>query len=88
MEDRIKGIVKWFNDKKGYGYITQENGTDIFVHYSSVLTPGFCSLSPGQLVTFFIVTTPKGLSARRVIVSEPDDNNWSDFIGDSTPIKD
>jgi CspA family cold shock protein len=61
-----KGVVKWFNDKKGFGFIEQENGSDIFVHFSSIQGDGFKSLAEGQAVTFDVVQGAKGLQASNV----------------------
>ena len=62
-----RGIVKWFNNQKGYGFITMEDGTDIFVHYSSILTEGYKTLVEGQYVEFELVRTDKGLQAKNVV---------------------
>ena len=61
-----KGKVKWFNDSKGHGFIEQENGEDVFVHYSAVQGDGFKSLTQGQEVEFEVTQGPKGLQASRV----------------------
>jgi CspA family cold shock protein len=61
-----RGRVKWFNDKKGYGFIEQENGQDVFVHYSAIEGDGFKSLTEGQEVIFEIVDGPKGIQALNV----------------------
>jgi len=61
-----KGVVKWFNDAKGFGFIEQENGDDVFVHFSSIQGDGFKSLAEGQKVTFDIVQGAKGLQAANV----------------------
>ena len=61
------GVVKWFSDKKGYGFIEQENGTDIFVHFSAISSDGFKSLGEGDRVSFEIKEGPKGPAADNVI---------------------
>jgi len=61
-----EGTVKWFNDKKGYGFISQENGNDIFVHYSAIQGDGFRSLKEGDRVRFEVVQGPKGTQAANV----------------------
>jgi CspA family cold shock protein len=60
------GIVKWFNDSKGFGFIEQENGKDVFVHHSAINSTGFKSLSEGDRVTFDVVQGPKGPAASNV----------------------
>jgi cold shock protein len=60
------GIVKWFNDRKGFGFIEQDNGQDVFVHHSGIVATGFKSLSEGDRVTFEVEDGPKGLSAKNV----------------------
>jgi cold shock protein len=60
------GKVKWFNDSKGFGFITKEDGEDIFVHHTSITGSGFKSLSEGQEVTFDVEKGPKGLHATNV----------------------
>src|SRR4029453_14780632 len=61
-----QGLVKWFNDAKGYGFITQEDGQDVFVHYSAIQASGFRSLAEGDRVEFEGTRGPKGLQASNV----------------------
>jgi len=68
MEDRETGTVKWFNSNKGFGFITRENGDDIFVHFSAIRGDGFRSLEEQQRVEFTIAQGDKGLQAQDVIV--------------------
>jgi len=63
---RIKGTVKWFNNAKGFGFIGQENGPDVFVHYSAVKSEGYKSLQEGDQVEFEIVLGQKGPQADAV----------------------
>lgn len=62
-----RGTVKWFNDSKGFGFITQEDGQDVFVHYSSIQGDGFKSLAEGQQVEFDVVEGEKGPKASNVV---------------------
>lgn len=61
-----KGTVKWFNDAKGFGFIAQEGGKDVFVHFSAIAASGFRSLAEGDPVEFDVVEGPKGLQAANV----------------------
>ena len=62
----VKGKVKWFNDSKGFGFLEQENGDDVFVHFSAITGDGFKSLAEGDEVTFEVTKGPKGLQAANV----------------------
>lgn len=67
MSSKQRGIVKWFNDQKGYGFITPESGDkDVFVHYSSISGEGYKSLAEGQTVEFIVSQGPKGEHATEV----------------------
>jgi CspA family cold shock protein len=68
MADRVKGTVKWFNGDKGYGFIAQEDGPDVFVHYSEIQGSGFRSLEEGDTVEFEITDGKKGKQASAVTV--------------------
>ena len=61
-----KGKVKWFNNAKGYGFIQQEDGSDIFVHFSAIKGDGYKTLEEGQTVEFEVTQGPKGLQAENV----------------------
>jgi CspA family cold shock protein len=65
-----KGTVKWFNDAKGFGFITRENGPDVFVHHTAIQADGFRSLAEGERVEFDVVQGPKGLQAANVRKSQ------------------
>lgn len=62
-----KGTVKWFNETKGYGFITKEDGEDVFVHYSEIQSNSFKTLAEGQDVTFEVADGPRGLKAVNVL---------------------
>ncbi len=66
MSEQVTGTVKWFNDEKGFGFIAQENGKDVFVHYSAINGSGRRSLQEGQKVTMTVSEGPKGLQASDV----------------------
>jgi CspA family cold shock protein len=65
------GKVKWFNNKKGFGFIAQESGQDVFVHHTSILGAGYRTLNEGEVVTFEAVPSERGLKALNVQRSEP-----------------
>jgi len=62
----VNGTVKWFNDSKGFGFLEQEGGEDVFVHFSAIVGEGFKTLAEGDRVTFEITRGPKGLQAANV----------------------
>ncbi|HEX7342220.1 MAG TPA: cold-shock protein [Rhodanobacteraceae bacterium] len=66
MSERQTGTVKWFNEAKGFGFITQANGPDLFVHFRSIEGSGFKTLAEGQQVTFVVVDGQKGPQADQV----------------------
>ena len=63
------GTVKWFNEEKGFGFITAENGSDVFVHFSAIKADGFKRLEEGQKVTFETAEGQRGLQAQNVVVN-------------------
>jgi CspA family cold shock protein len=67
MSERVSGTVKWFNTTKGYGFITRENGPDVFVHYSAIKSDGFRNLAEGDRVEFSVEQGPKGPQASNVV---------------------
>jgi cold shock protein len=69
MAERMRGTVKWFSSEKGYGFITPENGSDLFVHYSEIQSNGFRTLNEGDKVEFEITEGRKGKQASAVTVS-------------------
>ena len=68
MSDRVTGTVKWFNAAKGFGFLSQTNGPDVFVHYSAIQANGYRSLEEGQAVEFSVVNGPKGPAAADVVM--------------------
>ncbi len=67
MSQKIRGVVKWFSPEKGYGFITQEEGPDVFVHYSAIQSAGYRKLVEGETVEFEITEGPKGKQASDVV---------------------
>ena len=63
----MKGTVKWFNDSKGYGFIKQDEGDDVFVHFSAIVGEGFRTLAEGQQVEFEVHDTERGVQAANVV---------------------
>ncbi len=68
MSKKETGTVKWFNDRKGFGFITRDNGSDIFVHHNSIEGEGFKSLKENDTVEFDVISTEKGEAASNVTV--------------------
>ena len=68
MSERISGTVKWFNNGKGYGFLTQNSGPDVFVHYTAIQGNRYRTVEEGQQVEFTVEQGPKGLQATNVIV--------------------
>ncbi|MFU8861611.1 MAG: cold-shock protein [Cyclonatronaceae bacterium] len=66
-ENRVTGKVKWFNNEKGFGFIEQENGQDVFVHHTAIMVDGYKTLNEGQSVTMEVTQGQKGLQAENVI---------------------
>jgi CspA family cold shock protein len=66
MAQRVTGTVKWFNATKGYGFLSQEGGEDVFVHHSAIQMEGYRTLQEGQTVEFTVERGPKGLQATNV----------------------
>jgi CspA family cold shock protein len=69
MSTTVTGTVKWFNDAKGYGFIEQESGPDVFAHHSNIAGDGFKSLSEGQKVEFTITQGDKGPQAENIVAA-------------------
>ncbi len=70
MSDRQNGTVKWFNEAKGFGFISPENGPDLFVHFRAIMGTGFKTLTEGEKVTFEAVQGQKGMQADKVQVEK------------------
>lgn len=67
MQERVQGTVKWFSNEKGYGFIRQDNGVEVFVHYTAIQGAGYRSLEEGKKVEFEITEGPKGKQASNVV---------------------
>jgi len=67
MSNTVKGTVKWFNESKGFGFIEQEGGPDVFAHFSAISGDGFKTLSDGQAVEFVLVDGEKGPQAENIV---------------------
>ncbi|QXI16222.1 cold-shock protein [Pseudomonas hamedanensis] len=70
MSDKQTGVVKWFNDEKGYGFITPQSGDDLIVHFRTIQSDGFKSLNEGQKVSFVAKEGDKGMQAEEVQIIE------------------
>jgi CspA family cold shock protein len=71
----LKGVVKWFNDAKGFGFIQHTSGRDVFVHYSVISSDGFKTLKDGETVEYELKEGPKGLQASKVVRTKNDDES-------------
>ena len=69
MSNRQSGVVKWFNDEKGYGFITPQSGDDLFVHFKAIQADGFKTLKEGQAVTFVATRGQKGMQAEELQIA-------------------
>lgn len=67
MSNTVKGTVKWFNESKGFGFIQQASGPDVFAHFSAIASAGFKTLAEGQQVEFTITKGPKGPQAENIV---------------------
>ncbi len=67
MSNTVNGTVKWFNESKGYGFISQESGPDVFAHFSSIQDAGFKTLTEGQRVEFVVTQGTKGPQAEKIV---------------------
>lgn len=67
MSDTVNGTVKWFNESKGYGFIAQESGPDVFAHFSAISSSGFKTLTEGQQVEFIVTQGAKGPQAENIV---------------------
>jgi CspA family cold shock protein len=68
MSNTTTGTVKWFNETKGFGFLEQESGDDVFAHFSAIVSDGFKTLMEGQKVQFTVTTGPKGPQAENIVV--------------------
>ncbi len=67
MSETVTGTVKWFNESKGFGFIEQDNGPDVFAHFRNIVGSGFRSLEEGQKVQFIVTEGQKGLQAENIV---------------------
>ncbi len=68
MSNTVNGTVKWFNESKGFGFIEQQSGADVFAHFSAIVSSGFKTLAEGQQVEFTVTQGPKGPQAENIVV--------------------
>ncbi|AVJ57138.1 cold-shock protein [Idiomarina sp. OT37-5b] len=66
MSNSVNGVVKWFNEAKGFGFIEQQGGADVFAHFSAIVSDGFKTLTEGQRVSFSVTQGPKGPQAENI----------------------
>jgi CspA family cold shock protein len=83
----LKGVVKWFNDAKGFGFIQHTSGRDVFVHYSVISSDGFKTLKDGETVEYELKEGPKGLQASKVVRTKKDDGSSEDGETTETEIE-
>jgi CspA family cold shock protein len=69
MSNTVNGTVKWFNESKGFGFIEQQSGPDVFAHYSAIANSGFKTLTEGQQVTFTVTDGQKGPQAENIVAA-------------------
>ena len=69
MSNVVKGTVKWFNEAKGFGFLEQQSGPDVFAHFSAISSSGFKTLTEGQSVEFTVTQGPKGPQAENIVAS-------------------
>jgi cold shock protein len=67
MSNKVNGTVKWFDESKGFGFIEQESGKDVFAHFSEIIGEGYKSLNEGQRVEFLVTQGQKGLQAEQIV---------------------
>jgi len=67
MSNTVTGTVKWFNEAKGFGFLEQQDGADVFAHFSAIASTGFKTLTEGQTVQFSVTQGPKGLQAENIV---------------------
>ena len=78
--DVLKGVVKWFNDAKGFGFIEHTSGRDVFVHYSVITTEGFKTLKDGETVEYELKEGPKGLQASKVLRTKKEETTSEESV--------